>query len=145
MYKKSILLFLFLILLIAGCSKLTIKNLEFASMENNTLVSHSNNYSVGDTVYLVLEDIGSFEKDNKSMIKVDIDMSVVDFNSTVLLNKSNMLGDSGYLNVTGNKLEFPYVNVNTETLVKGKYTIFVKVKDLIGNKSAARSATFSLQ
>ena len=143
---KKTFLFFISILLLAGCSpELSIRTVEFAAMENNTLLSHSNSYSVGEIVYLVLEDVGSFEKDDNGKIKVDIDMTVIDFNNTILLNKTNMLGESGYLNVTGDYLEFPYVNVKTETLVAGNYDIFVTVRDLVVNKSATQSARFTLQ
>ena len=89
---KKIFLFLISILLISGCGlKLSIKNIEFAAMEGSNLVPHDSTYSVGDTVYLVLEDVGSFEKDDNNKIKVDIDMTVSGANATVLLNKTSML------------------------------------------------------
>ena len=143
---KKIILLAILILVIGCSSKLGIRNIEFAVMQaNSELVPHDSTYNVGDTVYLVLEDVGSFEKDDDNKIKVDIDMTVTDKNATVLLNKTNMLGAAGHIQINSTTLEFPYVNVETASLAAGNYDIFVTIKDFISNRSASTSAQFTLQ
>jgi len=139
-------LFLILLLLVIGCGdELKVKSSEFATMQNNSLVPHSNTYNLSDTVYLVLEKVGPLQKDEDNKVKIEMDLSVVDLNNTILLNKTNMLGKNGQIMINESYLEFPYVNVDTKTLVKGKYTLFVTIKDLIGNQTISKSATFNLQ
>lgn len=106
----------------------------------------NNVFKPGDSVYLVMVNVGKFKKGSDGKNHLDMDVEVADQAGKVLLSQKNLLKAKGIVALPNDTAQSPYGNVETKPKTKpGTYVISVTIYDKIGNAKVTRSAEFKLE
>jgi hypothetical protein len=103
-------------------------------------------FKKGDEIGLVLLNVKGFKKGKDGLNRIDLDVQVKGPDGEIILEKKNILGEAGHVNLKNNIAESPVGSFSTTPeLESGKYTIKVTIKDKIGGGSASTSKSFTLE
>jgi hypothetical protein len=157
MKKTSIfpVLILFVCMLVCGCkgSTSTSGGLSFqqavlAKMAKSGKLTRVDNgkFERGDSIYLVLFNVGEFKQGEDGLNWFDVDAKVTDPSGKVILLKKEMLGEHGHIKLQNNTLKSPHIYFKTSTaLPPGKYSIYMTIYDKLGKGRVSVSRTFELR
>jgi hypothetical protein len=104
-------------------------------------------FKLGDTVALVLINVGKFRKGTDGKHLFDMDMEVQDNQGKVLGKKERLLGSGGNLFLPNDIAKSPYGSIDTGVtkLKAGEYKIILNIYDKISGSSTQRSKSFILE
>jgi len=110
------------------------------------IVSDPAVFQIGESVHLVLQNVGPFKKDEAGLNWFDMDMEITGPDETVILSQTEMLGDAGHLALDNNRASSPYATCyNTSELTPGKYKFTIRIYDKIGKGTATQNAFFTIE
>ena len=148
--KKILIILLLIIFLVSGCGnkqkQLTYNNVFFASSSDGVNFEKLDNsvYKKGDKVYIIMSNVGKFEKDSNGINSFDIDVEVK-YKDKVLISQTNLLGKSGKVNLENNIAKSPYGSFTSgKGLESGNYTFKMIIKDLVSGAQAIAEKDFEL-
>ena len=100
----------------------------------------------GEDIHFALMNVGKFQKDEEGKNWVDMDLIVIGPDNKVLMDKKNLLGESGHLELKDDTAPSPSgVFVAGSDMKSGKYTMKLRVYDKIGGGEVSDSGTFELK
>ena len=103
-------------------------------------------YKRGETVHLVLFNVGPFKKDDSGFNWFDIDVEIAGPDGTTVLSETGLLGDGGRLALENNIASSPEGTfTSTPEMAAGKYKFKISIYDKIGKGRATQTATFTLE
>ncbi len=115
----------------------SVGNYNFAIKENGRFVNYNKAiYHRGDEIFLVLSDVGTFERDADSLNHAEMKMIITDAVGQVVSKRDHLFGKKGHANFKNNMLKSPYASYSSDSNDEpGKYSIKVVVYDLVRNDS----------
>jgi len=103
-------------------------------------------YKRGETVHLVLFNVGPFKKDDAGFNWFDIDVEITGPDGTIVLSETGLLGDGGRLALENNIASSPEGTfTSTPEMAAGEYKFKITIYDRIGKGRATQTATFTLE
>lgn len=101
----------------------------------------------GETVNMVLLNVGKFEKDPAGKNSFNIDMQVEDPDGKVIFDQSKLLGEQGQgIELTNDTADSPYGYFqSTAQMQPGEYTLTLTIYDEVGGGSVTKTETVTLQ
>ncbi|MDX2097933.1 MAG: hypothetical protein SFW36_09165 [Leptolyngbyaceae cyanobacterium bins.59] len=109
-------------------------------------LAESNVFKRGESVYLILVNVGKFKKGSDGKHQLDMDVEVSNASGKILLSRKNLLKNGGSMVLPDDIAKTPYGNVDTKTTTQaGTYVMNVTIYDKIGNAKVTRSAEFKLE
>ena len=103
-------------------------------------------YQKGETVHLVLFNVGPFKKDDSGFNWFDLDVEITGPDGTIVLSETGLLGDGGRLALENNIASSPEGTfTSTPEMTAGKYKFKITIYDRIGKGRATQTATFTLE
>jgi len=103
-------------------------------------------YKRGETVHLVLFNVGPFKKDDSGFNWFDLDVEITGPDGTIVLSETGLLGDGGRLALENNIASSPEGTfTSTPEMTAGKYKFKITIYDRIGKGRATQTATFTLE
>ena len=134
-----------------GCKvsqSLSIEDSTFATVEESGSLSiiEGNVFNLGDKIAYVLLNVSPFKEGEDGLNWFDVDMLVTNSNDEIVLDKKDMMGEGGHLKLPNNTAEAPYgIFISSEELTPGEYKIKLTIRDIVGEGSASKEASFELQ
>lgn len=116
--------------------------------ENGELVTMESPaaYKAGETVHLILMNVGPFKKDSLGLNWFDMDMTITGPGDREIVSANNMLGEEGHINLPNNHAASPYASYeNTSDLAPGTYQFTIIIYDKIGTGKAKMTAKFIIE
>ena len=111
-----------------------------------TPVSSPAVYKRGETVHLVLFNVGPFKKDDSGLNWFDLDVAITGPDGSMVLEETGLLGDGGHLALENNIASSPEGTfTSTPEMAAGKYKFKIIIYDRIGKGRATQTATFKLE
>lgn len=103
-------------------------------------------YKRGETVHLVLLNVGPFKKDDAGLNWFDIDLEITGPDGNIVMSETGLLGDNGHIALNNDIASSPEANFTTSPeMAQGKYKFRMIIYDKIGKGKATQTATFSLE
>lgn len=107
--------------------------------------SEDNVFNIGDDVYLVFTNVGTFKRgeDDKNWIEMDIE--VKDSSGNIVFSEQDMLGEGGHVFLENDVAPAPYGVISTNEMEPGKHTMKETIRDKIGSGKITSSIEFTLK
>lgn len=128
--------------------QLTMKETIWARMgeEDRMVAVPDGVFRRGETINLVVRNVGPFQIGPDQKHHFDIDMVVKGPSGEEVLNQKNLLGEGGHFYLEDDIAESPYGIFHSQVgMVPGRYKMYLTIRDVIGGNSLAISESFVLQ
>lgn len=133
----------------SNSSYLTYEKAVFATVDpEGEVVFRDENPSFirGEAIHFALMNVGEFKTDKDGKCQVDMDLLVTGPDKKVVMDKKNLLGPSGHLQLEDNIAPSPSgVFIAGTDMKSGKYTMKLTVYDKIGGDEVSDSGSFTLR
>ncbi len=125
----------------------SVGNYNFAILENTKFIPYNKAiYHRGDEVYLVLQNVGPFQRGKDSLNNAQMKLEVTNSIGEVILLDEKVFKSHGHKDLPNNMLREPYAMYpSSQNNKPGKYTMTVTIYDLLKNDSLVVSDDFFIE
>ena len=107
--------------------------------------SEDNVFNIGEDVYLVFTNVGTFKRGEDGKNWIEIDIEVKDSSGNIVFSEQDMLGEEGHVSLENDVASAPYGVISTDELGSGKHIMKETIRDKIGSGKITSSIEFTLK